>query len=99
MREVNSSALLMTNGSLLILAGLCWGTIIRSTPHPRIALSTHLTLLQHGLLNIAAGLVLKVEAIELNGVQMWIVTLPHLVLWAVHVIGVANAWWGADKPV
>jgi len=99
MWDVNPSAVLLKNGSLLVLAGLCWGTMIQSTPHPRIALSTHMTLLQHGMLNIAAGLILNIGAIELNGVQMWIVTVPHLILWAVHVIGVANASWGADKAV
>jgi hypothetical protein len=88
------SLLLLQNGSLLVLAGLLWGTRIHSVPHPRIALSTHITLLQHGSLNIVASYILT--RITLSPLQTLFVSIPHLMLWGVHFIGIANAWWGAD---
>lgn len=88
---------LIKNGSLLILMGLIWGTVIHRTPHPRIALSTHMTLIQHGLLNIAASVVLQAGVVTLNDCQLWTVGLPHFALWGLHAIGILNAWWGANR--
>ena len=86
---------LVKNGGLLILTGLLWGVVIHRTPHPRIALSTHMTLLQHGLLNIAASVVLK--EVTLNDWQLRVVGVPHFMLWGLHAIGMLNAWWGANR--
>jgi (hydroxyamino)benzene mutase len=88
---------LIKNGSLLVTTGLCWGTVIPATPFPRIALSTHLTLIQHGLLNIAAGTIVRTGLSELNEWQIWMVAVPHYLLWGVHACGMANAWCGSDK--
>lgn len=71
--------------------GLLWGIMIHHTPHPRIALSTHMTLLQHGMLNIAAGLILEREIIKLDDWRLWTVGLPHFALWGLHAIGMMNA--------
>ena len=88
---------LIKNGTLLITSGLVWGLFIHRTPYPRIALSTHLTLLQHGLLNVAAAVILKFYLIELNPYLSWAVIIPHFALWGVHACGFANAWWGSDR--
>jgi (hydroxyamino)benzene mutase len=86
---------LIQSGALLITTGLLWGPFIPKTPFPRAALSAHINFLQHGLLSIAAGLVLN--RLTLSEWQVLVVAIPHYYLWITDVVLIANSWWGTNK--
>ena len=87
---------LLQSGAFLITAGLAWGPFIPQTPFPRIALSAHLNFLQHGLLSIAAGILLR-HMKDLSEWQVLLVAVPHYYLWIVNIAMIGNAWWGTNK--
>jgi hypothetical protein len=84
-------------GALQLTAGFIWGTLIPLPPYPRIALSAHLNIIQHGLLSIAAGLIARDGAAQLSDWQIQLVAWAHFGLWALDIIGAANSWWGTNK--
>jgi len=90
---------LVRNGAILLTTSLIWGTQISNTPYPRIALSTHVNMLQHGLLSIAAGLVLREHGLvgKMDDWQVWVVFIPHMYLWVLGIASVCNTFWGTNK--
>ena len=90
---------LIRSGSLLITTSLVWGLAISNSRYPRIALSAHLNLLQHGFLTIAAGMLLKTEMVKLEGWQVNMVVIPHYLIWYLDFMNVCNTWWGASRTL
>jgi hypothetical protein len=90
---------LVRNGAILLTTSLIWGTQISNTPYPRIALSTHVNMLQHGLLSIAAGLLLREHGLvgKMDDWQVWVVFIPHMYLWVLGIASVGNTFWGTNK--
>ena len=57
-----------------------------------------MNLIQHGLLSIAAGVILRdTGLVKMEGWSVLVVAYPHLFLWALDVVGFANAWWGTNR--
>lgn len=90
---------LIKSGALLIATSLLWGLAIPNSRYPRIALSAHLNLLQHGFLTLAAGLLLKTELVTLEGWQVNMVAIPHYLIWYVDFINICNCWWGTNRAL
>ena len=91
---------LLKSGSLLLASAFTWGIFIPATPFPRIALSNHLNMIQHGLLSIGCGLILYQEGlIKLSEWQVWLVGLSHFYLWLLDFVGICNTWWGTSKTL
>jgi hypothetical protein len=91
---------LLQSGSILLAAGFAWGIFIPRTRYPRIALSTHVNMILHGLLSIAAGYILREkELVDMSPWQFWTVAVAHYYLWAMDVVSVLNAWWGTNKAL
>ena len=90
---------LIKNGTLLVTTSLLWGLAIPKSRYPRVALSAHLNLLQHGFLTLAAGLLLKTEMVKLEGWQVNMVVIPHYLIWYVDFINMCNTWWGASRTL
>ena|SRR5579862_7757829 len=90
---------LIKSGVLLIATSLLWGLAITNSGYPRIALSAHLNLLQHGLLTLAVGLLLKTELVALEGWQINMVAIPHYLIWYVDFINICNSWWGTNRTL
>lgn len=88
---------LIKSGALLVSTSLVWGLAISNSRYPRIALSAHLNLLQHGILTLAAGLLLKTELVTLEGWQINMVVIPHYLIWYVDFINICNSWWGTNR--
>src|SRR5271170_8013213 len=89
---------LMQSGSILLTGSFLLGVFIPATPYPRIALSTHVNALQHGLLSIAAGLILRDNGlVNLTHWQVWTVAVAHYYLWVINGMSLANSWWGTNK--
>ena len=97
MSQLVASIRLLQSGALLLTTGFVFGMFVHSTKYPRIALSAHINILQHGLLSIAAGLILRTEAVKLDEWQVWVVFVAHLYSWFVNFVSACNAWWGASK--
>lgn len=96
--EINLTSLLIKSGSAQLTAAFIWGLNIANTPYPRIALSTHLNLIQEGLLAIAAGLITRDPTlIKLNTWQTNLVVWSHLGLWVLDTASACNAYWGTNK--
>lgn len=91
---------LLQSGSLLLATSFLWGIFIPRTPHPRIALSNHVSMIQYSFLSIAAGLILYQRGlVNLTEWQVWLVTLSHLYLWPLSFVAVLNTWWGTNKTL
>ena len=90
---------LIKSGVLLIATSLIWGPAITKSRYPRIALSAHLNLLQHGFLTLAAGLLLKTELVTLEGWQINMVAIPHYLIWYVDFINICNSFWGTNRTL
>ena len=91
---------LIKSGTLLVVASLLWGLAIPKSRHPRIALSAHLNLLQHGFLTLAAGFLLKTEMVKLEETwQINMVAIPHYLIWYVDLINICNTWWGTSRAL
>jgi (hydroxyamino)benzene mutase len=91
---------LLKSGSLLLPAAFLLGIFIPATPFPRIALSSHVNMIQHGLLSIGAGLILyQTGLVELSEWQFWLVGLSHFYLWILDFVSICNAWWGTNKTL
>ena len=91
---------LLKSGSLLLTVAFSWGIVIPATPFPRIALSNHLNMIQHGVLSIAAGLILYQKGlVELSEWQVLLVGFSHFYLWPLNVVSICNAWWGTNKTL
>jgi hypothetical protein len=90
---------LVRNGAILLTTSLLWGTQIAQTPYPRIALSTHVNMLQHGLLSIAAGLILREHGLvgKMEEWQNWVVFIPHMYMWVLAITNACNSFWGTNK--
>jgi len=57
-----------------------------------------MNMLQHGLMSIAAGILLRQG--ELMGLEKWqvfAVVLPHYYVWFLDAVMIANSWWGTNK--
>lgn len=79
-------------------SGLLWGPVIPQAKYPRIALSAHMNMLQHGLMSIAAGILLRQgEIMGLEKWQVFAVALPHYYVWLLDAVMIANSWWGTNK--
>jgi (hydroxyamino)benzene mutase len=91
---------LLKSGSLLLASAFTWGIFIPATPFPRIALSNHMNMIQHGFLSIGCGLILYQEGlIDLSEWQVWLVGLSHFYLWLLDFVSICNAWWGTSKTL
>jgi hypothetical protein len=91
---------LLQSGSLLLATSFLWGIFVSRTPYPRIALSNHVTMIQYGLLSVAAGLILYQKGlVSLTEWQVWLVALSHLYLWPLSFVAILNTWWGTDKTL
>lgn len=90
---------LVRSGAILLTTSFIWGTQVANTPYPRIALSTHLNMLQHGLLSIAAGLVMREHGLvgKMDDWQVWVVFIPHMYLWVLGIVNICNTFWGTNK--
>jgi (hydroxyamino)benzene mutase len=100
MSQTSFAVGLLKSGSILLTSGFLWGIAIPATPFPRIALSTHMNMLQHGLLSIAGGLILRQSGlVTLNHWQIWTVVVAHYYLWILDFVSVLNAWWGTNKTL
>jgi hypothetical protein len=98
MSQVSIAASLVRSGAALLATGFAYGGLIRAVPYPRIALSTHMNLLQHGLLSVAAGYILREQGlVDLADWQLWTVAAAHYYLWAVDIGSILNGWWGTNK--
>jgi (hydroxyamino)benzene mutase len=94
------AASLLKSGSLFLASGFLWGVFIPQTPYPRIALSLHMNMIQHGLLSIAAGYILAEHGlVKLSPWQVWMVSIPHFYLWAIDILMLCNTWWGTNKAL
>lgn len=91
---------LLKSGSLLLTTGFLWGVFIPHTPYPRIGLSLHINMIQHGLLSLAAGFIMRApNLVKLSDWQVWMVGLSHFYLWIVNLIMLCNVWWGTNKAL
>lgn len=91
---------LLKSGSLLLATGFLFGIFIPHTRYPRIALSLHMNMIQHGFLSIAAGLILHQHGlVTLSPWQIWLVSLPHFYLWILNAVALCNCWWGTNKAL
>lgn len=99
MSQLAASIRLLQNGAVLLTTAFSFGIFIPATKFPRIALATHVNLILHGLLSIAAGLVLRSGAVELEEWQVWLVAGAHFYSWVVNSVTACNAFWGASKTM
>jgi len=98
MLQSAASLYLFRSGSLQLAASFLWGTMIPTTPYPRIGLSLHLNMIQHGLLSIAAASILSQKGlVELSSWQANFIAVSHLYLWVLEIVMLCNCWWGTDK--
>jgi hydroxylaminobenzene mutase len=88
---------LVKSGALQLTTGFIWGVLIPIPPYPRIALSAHLNIIQHGLLSIAAGLIVGEGLASYSDWQIWTIAGAHFGLWALDIIGGLNSWWGTNR--
>ena len=100
MSQLALSVGLLKSGSLFLATGFFWGIFIPKTPYPRIALSLHMNMIQHGFLSIAAGMILYQHGlVELSTWQIYMVGLPHYYLWVLDFVALCNCWWGTNKAL
>ena len=99
MSQLAGSIRLLQSGALLLTTGFTFGIFIPTTKFPRMGLATHINILQHGLLSIAAGLILRSELVKLEDWQVWLVVGAHFYSWFVNSVTACNAWWGASKTM
>jgi hypothetical protein len=98
MSQLALSIGLLKSGSLFLATGFFWGIFIPKTPYPRIALSVHMNMIQHGLLSIAAGTILYQHGlVELSPWQIYMIGFPHYYLWLSDFVTLCNCWWGTNK--
>lgn len=98
--QTSLAIILIRSGALQLTTAFVWGTIVPHAPYPRIALSTHINLIQEGFLAIAAGLLTRDSTlVSLNDWQMNIVTGAHLGVWAFDIISMCNSWWGTNRTM
>lgn len=91
---------LIKSGCLFLTAAFTLGIFIPKTPFPRIALSSHVNMIQHGFLSIGAGLILyQTGLVELSAWQTLLVGLSHFYLWILDFVSICNAWWGTNKTL
>jgi hypothetical protein len=91
---------LLQSGAILLATGFAWGIFIPHTRYPRIALSTHVNMIQHGLLSIAAGYILRdKDLVTMSEWQFWTVAIAHYYLWAINIVSAMNTWWGTNKAL
>lgn len=88
------ASILIKSGALQLTAAFIWGPILPGTPYPRIGLSTHLNMIQEGLLAIAAGLVTRdPDLVKLSEWQLNLIVWAHVGLWGMDIISVFNSFW------
>ena len=93
-------SLLIKSGALQLTAAFIWGPFLPNTPYPRIALSSHLNLIQEGLLAIAAGLITRdSELVKLTNGQLNFIIWAHLGLWGIDFVSMCNSFWGTNKTL
>jgi (hydroxyamino)benzene mutase len=91
---------LLKSGSIFLATGFFWGVFIPKTPYPRIALSLHLNMIQHGLLSLAAGLILRDHGlVSLSVWQVGLIGFAHFYLWVMDGVSLCNTWWGTNKTL
>jgi hydroxylaminobenzene mutase len=88
---------LVKNGALQLTTGFIWGVLIPFPPYPRIALSAHMNIIQHGLLSIAAGYIIQDGLAHYSNWQLYIISGAHFGLWALDIISLVNSWWGTNR--
>lgn len=94
------ASILIKSGALQLAAAFIWGPILPSTPYPRIGLSTHLNMIQEGLLAIAAGLVTRdPDLVKLSDWQLNLIVWAHVGLWGMDIISVFNSFWGTNRTL
>ena len=88
---------LLLSGVCLFISGLAWGTCIRATPYPRLALGAHKQFFNGAFGSIATGLILGGNYVELGDTSyrwMWwgmIVLGP----WPATLSEIPHSWLGA----
>ena len=98
MSQVSIAVSLMKSGAVLLATGFTYGGLIGAVRYPRIALSTHMNLVQHGLLSIGAGYILREQGlVDLADWQLWTVAAAHYYLWVVDIGSICNGWWGTTQ--
>src|SRR5437762_1207935 len=94
------ASLLIKSGALQLTAAFIWGPILPATPYPRIGLSTHLNMIQEGLLAIAAGLVTRdPDLVKLSDWQLNLIIWAHLGMWGMDIISMFNSFWGTNRTL
>jgi hypothetical protein len=89
---------LLQSGSLLLTTGFSTGLFIPMAKYPRIALSLHMNMIQHGLLTLATGLLLRQDnLLELSGWRLSLVAGTHYYLWALAMLNFLNSFWGTKE--
>jgi hypothetical protein len=98
MESYDLSSILVKSGSAQLTVAFVWGLVIASAPFPRIALSTHLNLIQEGLMAIAAGLITRDPTLcQLEKWQLTFIVWSHLGMWFLDAASACNAFWGTNK--
>jgi len=98
--QAGLTSLLIKSGATQLATAFVWGTQVPNTPYPRIALSTHMNMIQEGLLAIAAGLIARDPSlIDLSDWQLNLIVAAHVGIWAFDISGMCNSFWGTNKTL
>jgi hypothetical protein len=100
MSQAGLTSLLIKSGATQLAAAFVWGTQLPNTKYPRIALSTHMNMIQEGLLAVAAGLIVRDPTlIGLSDWQVNLIVAAHVGMWIFDISGMLNSFWGTNKTL
>ena len=99
MRIHGASRQILIHGMLLVLAGLVWGAVVPSTPHPRLALGAHIQFMVNGMLFMLLALALLSQSHSVGPRSVGMMLAASWLTWAMALSEVANAWWGTTQTL
>jgi hydroxylaminobenzene mutase len=93
----SGSRQLLVHGMVLVLVGLVWGLVVPTTPHPRLALVSHIQFVSNGVLFIVAAISLLTLQHSVGLRSVWMMIVAAWLTWAMALSEVANSWWGTTQ--
>lgn len=87
----------LRQGAVYLCVGLLWGMLVPATTFPRLAVGAHIQLTAHGVMFLAAGLLIAHLGLGAGKWQARILVAAPWLTWLLMLSEIANAWWGAHN--